>query len=150
MRGARRIGTQEHGHSRWLPLMLVTNTACALVLVALLGAAPAADAAERLTQIPAPFRGLWMAQLRHCQAGPTDESWLRIEAGRLSFYESSGLVLAVVAGGTDEIAVITELSGEGSTWLHPLRLRLDGTGQRLTLETVGVDGSIGRVRCPGT
>ncbi|MCP9927751.1 hypothetical protein [Cyanobium sp. CH-040] len=90
-----------------------------------------------------------MAELRQCQRGPSDESWLRIEAGRLSFYESSGPVLAVVARGRDEIAVITELSGEGSTWLQPLRLRLEGTGQRLAVETVGVEGVMGRVRCPG-
>lgn len=57
-----------------------------------------------------------MAQLRQCQAGPT--------------HESSGPVLAVVAGGPAELAVITELSGEGSTWLHLLRLRLDATGER--------------------
>jgi hypothetical protein len=128
--------------------MLVLNRGAALILAALCGAVPAASAAERLPGIPAPFQGLWMAQLRQCQAGPTDESWLRIEAGRISFYESSGPVLAVVARGSDEIAVITELSGEGSTWLHPLRLRLDGTGQRLELETTGVDGSVARVRCP--
>jgi hypothetical protein len=129
--------------------MLVPSTGATLVLAALLGAAPAAHAAERLAQIPAAFQGRWMAQLRQCQAGPTDESWLRIEAGRLSFYESSGPVLAVVARGRDEIAVITELSGEGSTWLHPLRLRLDATGQRLAIETVGVEGAMVRMRCPG-
>ncbi|MGB5133993.1 MAG: hypothetical protein WBN89_02335 [Prochlorococcaceae cyanobacterium] len=128
--------------------MLVLNTGAALVLAAVFGAAPASLAAERLDRIPAPFQGLWMVQLRQCQAGPTDESWLRIEAGRISFYESSGPVLAVVARGSDEIAVITELSGEGSTWLHPLRLRLDGTGQRLELEMAGVEGAMGRVRCP--
>ncbi|MCP9889273.1 hypothetical protein KBY96_15250 [Cyanobium sp. ATX 6A2] len=128
--------------------MLIPKIGAALVLAALFGAAPAAPAAERLTLIPAAFQGLWMEQLRQCQPGPTDESWLQIEAGRISFYESSGPVLAVVARGAKEIAVITELSGEGSTWLHPLRLTLDGTGQRLTLETVGVDGAMGRVRCP--
>ncbi len=86
-----------------------------------------------------------MAQLRQCQSGPTDESWLRIEAGRLSFYESSGPVRAVVARGNAEIAVIVELSGEGSSWLEPLRLRLDSTGQRLEVESVGVEGSMGRI-----
>jgi len=135
--------------SRRLPPMLAPNTGSALVLAALLGVAPAASAAEQLSQIPVAFQGLWMAEPRHCLPGPTDESWLRIEAGRISFYESTGPVLAVVARGREEIAVITELSGEGSTWLHPLRLRLDGTGQRLALETVGVDGAMGRVRCPG-
>lgn len=128
--------------------MLVPKTGSAFVLATLLSATPMAAAAERLDQIPAAFQGRWMAQLRQCQAGPTDESWLRIEAARLSFYESSGPVRAVVARGSAEIAVIVELSGEGSSWLEPLRLRLDSTGQRLEVESLGVEGSMGRLRCP--
>lgn len=130
--------------------MLAPATCSALVLAALLGAAPVAAAAERLSHIPSAFQGLWMAESRHCLRGPTDESWLRIEAERISFYESSGPVLAVVAQGREEIAVIIALSGEGSTWLHPLRLKLDGTAQRLDLETVGLEGAMSRVRCSGT
>jgi hypothetical protein len=63
-------------------------------------------------------------------------------------HESSGPVLAVVARGNAEIAVILELSGEGSSWLQLLRLGLDSTGQRLDVETVGVEGAMGRIRCP--
>ncbi len=129
---------------------MAPNIGSALVLAALLGAAPAATAAERLSQVPSAFQGLWMAEARHCRRGPADESWLRIEAQRISFYESSGPVLAVVAQGREEIAVILELSGEGSTWLHPLRLKLDGTDQRLARETVGMEGAMSRVRCSGT
>lgn len=128
--------------------MLAPIPNSALVLAALLTAAPAAAAPERLGQIPAAFQGRWMAQLQQCQAGPTDVSWLWIEAGRLSFYESSGPVLAVVVRDNAEISVILELSGEGSSWLQPLRLRLDSTGQRLDVETVGVEGAMGRIRCP--
>lgn len=57
-------------------------------------------------------------------------------------------MLAVVAGGPAEIAVITELSGQGCPLLHPLRLRVDATGERLTLEAVGVEGAMDRVCCP--
>lgn len=57
-------------------------------------------------------------------------------------------MLAVLARGNAEIAVILELSGEGINWLQPLLPRLDSTGQRLDVETVGVEGSMGRARCP--
>jgi hypothetical protein len=123
-------------------------SAAALLLTATaLGAAPLC-AAERLERIPPAFHGLWMAEPRHCSARATDESWLRIEAERISFYESTGPVLAVVGRGRDEVGLITELSGEGSTWLHMVRLKLDGTGNRLAIATVGVEGASSRVRCP--
>jgi hypothetical protein len=130
------------------PLSMAPLGAAALLLTtAALATAPLA-AAERLGRIPPVFRGIWMAKPRHCHARATDESWLRIEADRISFYESTGPVLAVVGSGRNEIGLITELSGEGSTWLHLLRLRLDGTGNRLAMETVGVEGAAARVRCP--
>lgn len=132
--------------SRPLPMMLL-RAAALLLTTSMLAAAPL-SAAERLGRIPGAFHGLWMAEPRHCHARATDESWLRIEADRLSFYESSGPVLAVVGRGRDEIGLITELSGEGSTWLHLLRLRLEGSGNRLAMEAVGLEGAAARVRCP--
>lgn len=131
-----------------LPLPMALPGAAALLLTtSLIGATPLSTA-ERLGRIPPAFHGLWMAESRHCHARATDESWLRIEADRISFYESSGPVLAVVGRGRDEIGLITELSGEGSTWLHLLRLRLDSTGNGLAMEAVGLEGAATRVRCP--
>ena len=123
------------------------QAAAVLLTAALAGGAPL-YAAERLERIPSAFHGVWMAKPPQCHAPATDESWLRIEAGRISFYESTGPVLAVVGSGRNEIGLITELSGEGSTWLHLLRLRLDSTGNRLALEAVGQEGASARVRCP--
>ncbi len=132
---------------RNLALMVRLSAVPLLFVAALAGASPA-PGAERIEEIPAAFHGLWMAEPRHCRAKATDESWLRIEAGRINFYESSGPVLAVVRRGTGEIGLISELSGEGSTWLHLVRLRLDAAGNRLALETLGVAGETTRVRCP--
>jgi hypothetical protein len=127
--------------------MAPLGAAALLLTTAALATAPL-SAAERLERIPPAFRGIWMAEPRHCTAKATDESWLRIEADRITFYESTGPVLAVVGSGRNEIGLITELSGEGSTWLHLLRLRLDSTGNRLALEAVGLEGASARVRCP--
>jgi len=113
-----------------------------------LAASPLA-AAERLGGIPAAFQGIWMAEPRLCHARYTDESWLRVEADRITYYESSGPVLTVVGRGPDEIGLIMELSGEGSTWLHLVRLRLEGGGDRLAMEAVGLEGVVTRVRCQG-
>ncbi|EDY37461.1 conserved hypothetical protein [Cyanobium sp. PCC 7001] len=130
--------------------MLSWRTVLALVALSTgLGlAAIPGKAAEQLEQIPAAFHGIWMAEQRHCNAPSTDESWLRIDANGISFYESAGPALAVVAMGPEELGLITELSGEGETWLELLRLRLEAGG-RLALESVGAEGAIRRVRCSG-
>ncbi len=117
-----------------------------LVLAALFGGM-AASGAERLEAIPPAFLGVWMAEEWHCRGPATDESWLRIEPSRISFYESSGPVLAVVGQGRHSIGFISEFSGEGSTWLHMGHLQLEETGDRLSLEVVGVAGATRRVRC---
>jgi hypothetical protein len=127
----------------WRTALALTALASCLGLAASPGAA-----AERLEQIPAAFHGIWMAEPRHCTAPATDESWLRIDANGISFYESAGPVLAVVAMGPEELGLITELSGEGETWLELLRLCLEA-GERLALESVGAEGAIRRVRCSG-
>jgi hypothetical protein len=62
------------------PLPMAPLGAAALLLTtAALATAPLA-AAERLGRIPRVFRGIGMAEPRHCTARATDESWLRIEA----------------------------------------------------------------------
>lgn len=78
------------------------RAAALLLTTTALGAAPLA-AAERLERIPPAFQGIWMAELRYCSTRAIDESWLRIEADRISFYESTGPVLAVVGRGRDEV-----------------------------------------------
>jgi hypothetical protein len=37
---------------------------------------------------------------------------------RIRFYESRGSIKAVVTQGQSDLALITELSGEGDTWLY--------------------------------
>lgn len=52
-------------------------------------------------------------------------SWRHIESLHVSFYESSGLLLAAAVQGNQTLALIVELSGEGETWLDVLRFQLE-------------------------
>jgi hypothetical protein len=86
------------------------------------GESEAAPTSTRVEQIPSPFHGVWQ---QRCNLPYTGESWLRIEPHSISFYESSGPVLAAVTRGPDELALIIELSGEGETWLDVVRFQLE-------------------------
>lgn len=120
----------------------------AVLLMIGFAAMPPALAAERLSTIPERFRGIWMAEARHCSAPATDESWLRIGADQISFYESAGPVLAIVTRGPDQLALISELSGEGSTWLDLHQFTLSADRRQLTTLAPGQADPFQRVRCP--
>ena len=119
----------------------------ALVLMLALVATPLALAAERPSTIPERFRGLLMAEARYCSASATDESRLVIGADQISFYESTGPVLAIVTRGPDQLALISELSGEGSTWLDLRHYSLSPDHRQLTEQAPGLVQPFQLVRC---
>ncbi len=135
-----------------MPFRPCRTLAMALVLLA----APAV-AAERLSTVPDRFRGIWMAEAQHCSAAATDESWLRLDAEAISFYESGGPHLAIVGespvraaqqADPDTLVLVSQLGGEGTTWLDLRELTLSPDGRGLTMRMVGVEGAVQRVRCP--
>ncbi len=115
-----------------------------LVLLTLL-AACSATAADRQAAIPARFQGEWNTELEHCGTGLND-SRLRISANRIRFYESGGPVVAVVTQGEFDVALISELSGEGETWLSYNYFRLSADHTYLT-DVSNSNSNFVRYRC---
>lgn len=104
---------------------------------------PTATGGGTLRAIPAAFLGRWNTNLGDC-AKPGTEGQLTIEARRVSFYESSGVVTVVTPGANNVITVEVTLTGEGETWTDTLQFQLTDGGKRLTsLSTDTV-----RFRCP--
>ncbi len=113
------------------------------VAAALLALSLAPAPARSDTAIPAAFRGVWM---RDCADPAAAESWLRLEADHVSFYESAGPVLAAVRR-NDTPALIVELSGEGETWLEGMRWRLQPGADGPRLVDGALDQPLSRERC---
>jgi len=83
------------------------------------------------TKIPEAFVGRWAINLKECKK-PPEETYFEIKPKEIYGYESTGLVKAVVTRGALEMAVITETSGEGETWLDAETYKLSADKQRLT------------------
>lgn len=105
------------------------------------------QAAERHASIPARFQGEWNMRADHCGTSLND-SRLRISAREIRHFESRGKVLAVVTRGRNELAVITESSGEGETWLATQQYRLSAN-QRELIDTRS-EPALVRHRCPAS
>ena len=95
--------------------------------------------------IPKSFLGEWNADISQCGKG-TDESFLLLEPHRVSFWESTGPVIAAFLRG-NELALILELSGEGEVWLSATKFELSLDGSTLTSETIPGEEFV-RYRCP--
>jgi hypothetical protein len=94
---------------------------------------------------PGRFQGKWNSNLKDCGTNLND-SQLTISAERIRFHENGGSIKAVVTQGEFDLALITELSGEGETWLAYDHFRLSDDQKSLTDVT---DGSkLVRYRCP--
>ena len=115
------------------------------LLVAVLGAG-SVSAAEQQRTIPDRFVGEWNARLKHCGTD-LDDSRLRITADGIRFHESGGPVRAVVTQGEFDLALIVELSGEGSTWLAFEHFKLSADHTHLT-DVTDNDSGLVRYRCP--
>ena len=115
------------------------------VLIALLFAG-SASAAEQQRAIPDRFLGEWNHNLKDCGTDRSD-SRLRLTADRIRFHESGGPVRAVVTQGESDLALIVELSGEGSSWLSYEHFRLSADHTSLT-DVTDNDSGLVRYRCP--
>ena len=90
--------------------------------------------------IPAAFVGEWNRILRDCGTGMND-SGLRIEPAKMTFYESAGTVKSVKVQDPRTITVAASFSGEGETWDEDVHMVLSESGNDLTI------GELTRHRC---
>ncbi len=99
---------------------------------------------EQGQKIPKPFQGEWNSNLEQCgsQAGDTR---LVIDAQRIQFHESQGLIQDIATDGERKLTGKIELSGEGETWLSDIDFQLSDDQQALTAITDG--SSFVRYRC---
>ena len=101
---------------------------------------------ETLGAIPDAFLGRW----DFTEEGCTDESSemrLTIDAGRISYYESSATPLSIQQSAPNSIVIEHLFSGEGEEWRETLAYELDEDGERLTVSAPDGNMSI-RLRCP--
>jgi hypothetical protein len=105
-----------------------------------------ASLASSLGFVPERFRGIWASSPSSCASD--DDLKIRLDAGHVSFWESSGPIRSVVAR-SNEIAITAELSGEGQTRLWASTFRLSTDGHTLVGPTSGAGAEIVRYRCPG-
>ena len=103
-------------------------------------------AAETPKAIPKQFLGTWSSSITSCRDRDHDHSFMTIEGLRLSFYESSGRVLAVATSGKRELALLVELKGEDNALLDALKFRLSEDNNTLTTVN-GFQSGMTRVRC---
>ena len=106
-------------------------------------AAPEPDTAQTDTIVPEQYRGEWAG--RPAQCGRPSESFLRITADSIDFYESRGRVLAVDVIKERVIEVLIESAGEGQRWRQNRQFMLSEDGASLTDLTT--QGHVVRVRC---
>ncbi len=100
--------------------------------------------AETLQKIPREFQGEWNMRLVDCGSALND-SLLELRSNKISYYESSGPVRAIVKRGR-ELALLAEVSGEGQTRVHAAHFRLSRDGRTLTDELS--TPPFVRYRCP--
>ena len=89
-----------------------------------------AFSAEKQDTVPADFQGNWSSSLKKC--GTADEMNLIILSAEIKYWESAGSIISVVINTENEIALISELSGEGATWLALDYYRLSADKTQLT------------------
>ncbi|WP_232130301.1 hypothetical protein [Luteimonas sp. BDR2-5] len=96
--------------------------------------------------VPGPFLGDWGTSLTDCGTEADDTS-LHIGKRHVSYHAGSGPVQSVVVRGTNEVALIAELTSGGETWLDASTFLLSLDGNQLT-ESSGMNReSFVRIRC---
>jgi hypothetical protein len=98
--------------------------------------------------VPDQFVGYWAGSPDSC-GSDADDLTLRITPRHVAYWESRGPIKAAVVRGDHEIALISELSGEGETWLSTAKFTLSKDGQKLIDDTTVPGQEITRYKCPG-
>ena len=91
--------------------------------------------------IPAAFTGEWNQEPAACGTDLND-SRLRVEPGKLRFYESVAEVKSVTVHGPQAITVKAAFAGEVEVWTERFRMNLSPSGEELSVK------GITRRRCP--
>ncbi len=105
-------------------------------------------AGGNIATVPNRFVGQWAGSSDSC-GSDADDLTLRIAPHHITYWESDGPIKAVVVRGDTEIALISELSGEGGTWLSTAQFSLSRDGNRL-IDSATVPGKeLVRYKCSG-
>ena len=104
-------------------------------------------AGSTAVSVPDQFVGTWAGSPTFC-GSDADDLILNISARHISYWESGGPNRAAVTRGSNEIASIAELSGEGETWLATATFTLSRDGNRLIDDTTTPGQEVVRYRCP--
>lgn len=99
--------------------------------------------------VPTRFTGYWAGSPDSC-GSDADELILRITPRHIYYWESDGPIKAVVVRGGNEIALISELSGEGETWLSTANFKLSQDGRKLIDDTTVPGQEVVRYKCTGS
>jgi hypothetical protein len=98
--------------------------------------------------VPDRFIGHWAGSPDYC-GSDADDLILRIAPHHITYWESDGPIKAVVVRGDTEIALISELSGEGETWLATAQFTLSPDGNQLMDNTTVPGTELVRYKCSG-
>ena len=104
---------------------------------------------DDMVAVPDRFVGHWAGSLDSC-GSDADDLILRIAPHHIAYWESAGPIKAVVVRGDTEIALISELSGEGETWLSTAKFTLSQDGRQLIDNTTVPGQELVRYKCSGT
>lgn len=97
--------------------------------------------------VPDRFVGHWAGSPESCESY-ADDLILRISPDHIRYWESEGPIKAAVVRGETEIALISELSGEGETWMSTAKFTLSRDGHKLIDDTTVPGQALIRYRCP--
>ena len=105
-------------------------------------------AGDGVATVPDRFVGHWAGNPDSC-GSDADDLILRIAPHHISYWESEGPIKAAVVRGDTEIALISELSGEGETWLSTAKFKLSQDGRQLIDDTTVPGQELVRYKCSG-
>ena len=120
----------------------------AILIATLLLPLPAV-AGSSMSTVPDRFVGRWAGSPDSC-GSDADDLTLRIGPRHITYWESDGPIKAVVVRGDTEIALISELSGEGETWLSTALFTLSRDGSQLIDNTTVPGKELVRYKCSGS
>ncbi len=115
------------------------------IVLAIALLAPAVVPSSGDVVVPERLVGTWASSPVSC-GSDADDLALRITSHHVFHWESDGPIRAVVVRG-NEIALISELSGESEIWLSTAKFELSADGHILTDSTTIPGKEIVRYRC---